>query len=241
MKLEHAEELFVRFFLNASLETLSTIQDFAIVLEKALYFHKCVHKRIHRQQIHKPEWLKEAQQFFRHIPALNCYLSYEDRLWAAKEKLKKVAKPYGCIVFDQTFSSVLVVHHVMKTNVFSFPKGKAREGETPLETAVRETFEETGIDLSAVITDKYPIECERHGRASCMLFMVWDVQKVANLKPPKTSEEEIAMVRWADISDVTKKGEYVPDGPTRTMLPAIERFAKKMRRGKSVEPGVSVV
>ena len=36
-----------------------------------------------------------------------------------------------------------------KPERWDFPKGRMDEGETPLQTALRETLEETGLDLSA--------------------------------------------------------------------------------------------
>lgn len=54
-----------------------------------------------------------------------------------------------------------------KENRVDLPKGKMEDGETPLETAIRETREETGIDLSNVeLTDlglfKYRPEKDLH-------------------------------------------------------------------------------
>lgn len=47
----------------------------------------------------------------------------------------------------------------MTSNFCDIPKGRIEEGESPIEAAIRETFEETGIDLSNVeLTDlgKHP-------------------------------------------------------------------------------------
>lgn len=50
------------------------------------------------------------------------------------------------------FRSILLIKN-RGTSLFSLPKGKQENGETLLATAIRETYEETGLDLSDVITD----------------------------------------------------------------------------------------
>lgn len=42
-----------------------------------------------------------------------------------------------------------LVCHATGTTHWDFPKGGIEPGETPIECAIRETFEETGLDLSA--------------------------------------------------------------------------------------------
>jgi len=60
-------------------------------------------------------------------------------------------KSCGIIVFDD--DRVLLIKH--NGGHISFPKGHIEEGETPKETAIRETFEETGIHAEIVSDDYY--------------------------------------------------------------------------------------
>lgn len=53
-------------------------------------------------------------------------------------------KSCGCIIFNNQ-NKVLLIQ--MKQGHWSFPKGHVEENETELETARRETFEETGINV----------------------------------------------------------------------------------------------
>ena len=52
----------------------------------------------------------------------------------------------GCLVFRKGTDRVLLLHDPRRG--WDLPKGKREPGETPLETALRETFEETGLDVS---------------------------------------------------------------------------------------------
>ncbi len=52
---------------------------------------------------------------------------------------------YGVLIFNE--QQQLLVAHVTGKHFWDIPKGGADAGENPLQAAVRETFEETGIVL----------------------------------------------------------------------------------------------
>ena len=60
-------------------------------------------------------------------------------------------KSCGIIVFDG--EKVLLIKH--NGGHISFPKGHVENGETSKETAIRETFEETGIEAKIISDDYY--------------------------------------------------------------------------------------
>ena len=53
---------------------------------------------------------------------------------------------YGVLIFNEQHQ--LLVAHVTGKHVWDIPKGGAESGEAPIEAAVRETFEETGVVLN---------------------------------------------------------------------------------------------
>lgn len=55
---------------------------------------------------------------------------------------------YGVILFDP--SARLLITKPTASNIWSFPKGLSDPGESPKETAIRETLEETNIDLKVI-------------------------------------------------------------------------------------------
>ena len=60
----------------------------------------------------------------------------------------------GCIIFDkETHSKVLIVYEKNR-NFWGFPKGHIEEGETEIETALREVKEEVGLDVD-IINENY--------------------------------------------------------------------------------------
>ncbi|MBR3162768.1 MAG: NUDIX domain-containing protein [Clostridia bacterium] len=60
----------------------------------------------------------------------------------------------GCVIFDkETHSKVLIVYEKGR-NFWGFPKGHIEEGETEVETALREVKEEVGLDVK-ILDEKY--------------------------------------------------------------------------------------
>src|SRR4030065_2242357 len=63
---------------------------------------------------------------------------------------------------NKGYKEILLGHRSRGFNDWTFPKGKIEPGETPEETAIRETKEETGFDVR--LTQKLPdIDYEYHG------------------------------------------------------------------------------
>ena len=68
--------------------------------------------------------------------------------------VKWVEKSCGCVVVND--DRVLLIRQ--NDNSIGFPKGHMEIGETEIETAIRETQEETGLDVNIISTKKYKIK-----------------------------------------------------------------------------------
>lgn len=68
--------------------------------------------------------------------------------------VKWVEKSCGCVVVND--DRVLLIRQ--NDNSIGFPKGHMEFGETEIETAIRETREETGLDVNIISTKKYKIK-----------------------------------------------------------------------------------
>lgn len=74
--------------------------------------------------------------------------------------------------------SLLVCHPTNhKADFWSIPKGKTEDGETMLETAIRETYEETNLDLRGTtnfnIHELEPVNYS-HGKKKIYPFLFWE-------------------------------------------------------------------
>ncbi len=105
-------------------------------------------------------------------------------------------KSCGTIVIND--SKVLVIRQ--KQGFWGFPKGHIEEGESEIQTAIRETKEETNLDV--VIEDEtrfclnYIIEDKQINK-----YVVYFIAKAIN-NDVKLQIEEIDDIAWVDIEKV---------------------------------------
>jgi 8-oxo-dGTP pyrophosphatase MutT (NUDIX family) len=226
MKLHEAEDLFVRFFLSCPADHLSTIDDFSVILLDAIWYYLAVYRHDHGRTVVSDPLMDECcRQFFNLIPPLSPYIPLIQAIRKANTKLQRSAATYGCICLNPEMTHVIVVHHVMQKRTFSFPKGKAREGESGLEAAARETLEEAGIDVADRLTENGAIRYERKGKSDVTMFFALGVAMREPLESP--SPLEISLVRWTTIESLGVDGEYHPDNKTRKMLEQIQGFVER--------------
>lgn len=107
----------------------------------------------------------------------------------------------GAYVIDN--NKVLVVQH--NAGHWDFPKGHIEKGENEQETAKREVFEETGIEIEIVSDKRYIIEYEpRVNVEKTVVF--FEARKVGG--ELKKQEAEIKNVEWVDIKEIPFKITY---------------------------------
>ena len=111
----------------------------------------------------------------------------------------------GCVIFDKaTHSKVLIVYEKNR-NFWGFPKGHIEEGETEVQTALREVKEEVGIDVK-VIDEKYRyainyiIEDKQIDKTSIFYIAepIDDNIKITN------QEAEIEDSKWVTVEEAYK-------------------------------------
>lgn len=109
----------------------------------------------------------------------------------------KHEKACGTIVIND--NKVLVIQQ--KQGFWGFPKGHMEQGENEIETAIRETKEETNLDV--IIEDKtrfcltYFIEDKNIHKE--VVYFVAKVDGKVDIKP---QIEEVNSIAWIDIAKV---------------------------------------
>ena len=109
----------------------------------------------------------------------------------------KYEKSCGTIVIND--NKVLVIQQ--KQGFWGFPKGHMEQGENEIETAIRETKEETNLDV--IIEDKtrfcltYFIEDKNIHKE--VVYFVAKVDGKVDIKP---QIEEVNSIAWIDIAKV---------------------------------------
>lgn len=115
-------------------------------------------------------------------------------------------KSCGAVIIDNGKVLLIGAKDDQGKIFWSFPKGHQEDGETDLETAIRETFEEVGLNIK--IIDKVPIIRSHYvnnesAEKDIYLFLA---QKVGG--KIKLQKDEVEYVKWVDT---LKVDEYLTD------------------------------
>ena len=94
----------------------------------------------------------------------------------------------------------VVLVHRPRYDDWSFPKGKAKRGESDEECALREVEEETG--LRCRLCEELPSATYLDGRGRPKLVRYWQMKRLAGVLRP-TSEVDAA--EWLAVADARKR------------------------------------
>ncbi len=111
-------------------------------------------------------------------------------------------KSCGTIIIDQNKVLVIGARDDDGKLFWSFPKGHQEVGETDIETAVRETLEEVGLQVE--ITDQKPIIVSHlihDGTAVKDIYLFLAKTASDEIEP---QENEVEFARWVKFPDVNK-------------------------------------
>lgn len=131
-------------------------------------------------------------------------------------------KSCGAIVYRKHHGNleILLIKHV-NSGHWSFPKGHVEEGESEMETAVREIKEETGVDV--IIDPTFRETVSYFPRKDTQKIVVYFIAKAKSfdLSP---QEDEIAEIRWVDVGCANTVLTYEND---KTIVSKAKRAIKE--------------
>lgn len=93
----------------------------------------------------------------------------------------------------------MLVQGFWSKSSWGFPKGKVNEGEDPARCAVREVLEETGFDISHLISAKEFLETTVNDQLT-RLYIVPGVPHDTKFIP--RTRNEIRAVQWFSVADL---------------------------------------
>ena len=132
----------------------------------------------------------------------------------------KKEKSCGCIVINNK-NEVLLIHH--NAGHWDFPKGHMEEGETEVQTAIREVKEETNIDVK--VNEKYRYTTEYSPKEDVMKEVVYFLAE--NINNDKEAQlEEVSEVKWVKLEEAIEKITY------DTSKEILVKLKKDLKRNK---------
>lgn len=130
-------------------------------------------------------------------------------------------KSCGCIILKDNEVLLIGTRDDNGKLFWSFPKGHQEDGETDIETAIRETKEEVGLDVK--IVDQEPIRTEHliHGETvhKEILFFIAEPSN----DEIKIQEEEVEKALWVKIDEA---GKYFNDYYSGAWLGLLSKLGK---------------
>lgn len=105
-------------------------------------------------------------------------------------------KSCGCIIIND--NKVLIIEQI--NGEYGFPKGHIEVGESEEECAIRETFEEVGVDVKVDSNLRFSISYIVHGDVS--KEAVYFVSFLNGSSDITIQEEELTDAFWIDIDEV---------------------------------------
>ena len=111
----------------------------------------------------------------------------------------KKEKSCGCIVMNDKNEILLILHNA---GHWDFPKGHVEEGETEIQTAIREVKEETNIDVE--VNEQYRYSTKYSPREDVVKEVIYFLAK--NISEERKAQlEEVSEVKWFSIGDAIDK------------------------------------
>ena len=137
----------------------------------------------------------------------------EGKLQYEFRKFKRSIPRAGAVILNKEMDMIFLVRGKGQRAIWGFPKGKTLSSETLLETAVREGEEETGIDISGMLTESTPFlegDISNFDHPLRLYIAVGvDMSEGRNFQP----NEEIENAAWVFITPQTYKDSlYFPKG-----------------------------
>lgn len=116
---------------------------------------------------------------------------------------------YGAFVYKIDEGVLYTLIEYMKLGHVSIPKGHIEDGETPVQCAVREIKEETGLDVEIDDTFSYEINYSpSEGVTKRVVFYLAEYNKNQKLK---AQEIEVNSLKWVTVQQALKELTYDSD------------------------------
>jgi mRNA-decapping enzyme subunit 2 len=198
--------------MNVPHEDLSSIERICFQIEEAQWFYEDFIRPLD-PSLPSMSLRNFCERIFAHCPMLSSY-SQGSHMQAFEHFLdyKSRVPVRGAIMLNSAMDSVVLVKGWKKSANWSFPRGKINMMEDDLDCAIREVYEETGLNLEEaglVPEDRQVKFIEVNMREQQLKLYVFKDVPMDTYFEPRT-RKEISKIEWWKLSDLPafrKKGQ----------------------------------
>nr|CAG4637082.1 EOG090X07NG [Ceriodaphnia reticulata] len=193
------DDLCSRFIINVPEEERKDLVRLFFQIELAHWFYidfYCSEENSTRKQCNFKEF---SANIFKHLSFLHKYTQNFERILEQFREYKQAVPTFGAILLNEELTHVLLVQGFWSKSSWGFPKGKVNEGEDPARCAVREVLEETGFDISHLISVKEFLETTVNDQLT-RLYIIPGVPQETKFIP--RTRNEIRALQWFPIADL---------------------------------------
>lgn len=198
---EALQTCMLRFVINLPEETLRDAARLCFELQEAQWFYidflyEGAKKELPKlNQVNFCHLMLEFSDVLREL-----YGSPEDRtqvLQDWRDTLKRVPLK-GAVLLNERLDKCIMVQP-WKGDKWTFPRGKINEGEAEGDCAVREVWEEVGIDISGKVDTDHFVSADIYGSGCPVkLFLVPHVSEETAMAP--NTRKEISKIGWMPVT-----------------------------------------
>jgi len=140
-----------------------------------------------------------SRVIFKHCPFLKSYFEYFEVFFQRFSKYMSQIPVFGAIILNVALDKVLLVTNYRNT-FYSFPKGKINQNESGVECAIREVWEEIGLNISKLISEKDFIEFKMGDNKAQKMYVVCGVDENTVMKT--NTRCEIGRIEWVPLNEI---------------------------------------
>eukprot|EP00731_Ephydatia_muelleri_P016730 Em0009g1154a len=231
------EDLATRFLINLPDEEKNDMLKLCSHMELAHWFY-LDHLQPNDPSLPKCNIKEFIATIFRRYPFLAKGSSNDLDNIISKWRAHRHKQPLrGGIILNEPLTKCLLVQGYPFTCVsWGLPKGKIEQNEKDVDCAVREIYEETGLDARELINKDEYLEARLNGRKAKM-FLVWGISEESLLAP--RSLKEIKAIQWFPVEALPSSFKDVAS--KQETFNGVIPFVKPLRDWISRHQGIATV
>ncbi|GAB2276761.1 mRNA-decapping enzyme subunit 2 [Dionaea muscipula] len=229
---ELLDDLCSRFVLNVPEEDQQSFERILFLVEYAHWFYE--DNSVEKNPSLKSFTLREfTTLLFNNCEVLKPYVSHVDDIFKDFTSYKVRVPVTGAIILDQSYERCILVKGWKGTS-WSFPRGKKSKDEEDHACAIREVLEETGFDVSDLLSKDEYIE-KIFGQQRVRLYIIAGVAEDTVFAP--LTKKEISEIAWQQLEDLLPANEdFISRGVTGLKLYMVAPFLAPLKAWISNHP-----